>query len=85
MPAPLLLVSVVDLAEAEAAWQGGADLIDIKNPTQGPLGAPSPTTIKSICTRLAKKRPTSVAIGEFPGRPGAAALAALGAAHCGPD
>lgn len=85
MPAPLLLVSVVDLAEAEAAWQGGADLIDIKNPAQGPLGAPSPTTVRSICARLAKKRPTSIAIGEFPGRPGAAALAALGAAHCGPN
>lgn len=85
MPAPLLLVSVINVTEAQAALQGKADLIDIKNPAQGPLGAPYPPTIRAICAALANKRPTSAAIGEFPGRSGAAALAALGAAYCGPD
>jgi uncharacterized protein (UPF0264 family) len=35
---PLLLVSVRDGAEAEAAVAGGADILDVKEPAFGPLG-----------------------------------------------
>jgi hypothetical protein len=84
-PGPRLLVSVINLDEAVAAGQGGADIIDIKNPAEGPLGAPSPPVIRAICRHLQETTPTSVALGEFPGRPCAAALASLGAAACGPD
>ena len=37
-----LLVSVVSAAEARAALRGGADVIDVKDPSRGALGAPSP-------------------------------------------
>src|SRR5947209_8028398 len=37
-PAPGLLVSVRSAAEARAALDGGAALIDIKEPARGPLG-----------------------------------------------
>ena len=83
--APLLLVSVVNKLEAEAAVQGGADVIDVKNPAEGALGAPAPAVLSEICSSLNGRKPISVALGEFPGKTGAAALAALGAATFRPD
>lgn len=80
-----LLVSVVDQEEAAAAACGGADIIDIKNPAEGPLGAPRPGVIAAIGKVLAQRPPVSVALGEFPGKPCAAALAAAGAAQFKPD
>lgn len=85
LPATALLVSVLSPAEAEAACQGGADIIDIKNPAEGPLGAPRPDVIAAIGRTIGGRRPISVALGEFPGRPGAAALAAVGAALFRPE
>ena len=35
-----LLVSVVSADEVEAALAGGADIVDVKNPAEGSLGAP---------------------------------------------
>lgn len=83
--APLLLVSVVNGAEAQAALQGGADIIDLKNPREGALGAPAPRVIQEVCAALKKERPFSIALGEFPGKPSAAALAAWGSAFFQPD
>ena len=37
-----LLVSVVDAAEARLAVAGGVDVVDVKNPAEGSLGAPAP-------------------------------------------
>ena len=39
-----LLVSVVDAAEARLAVAGGVDIVDVKNPAEGSLGAPAPAT-----------------------------------------
>lgn len=83
--APLLLVSVINPDEAQAAFEGDADVIDIKNPAEGALGAPLPGIIANICQNYKGKKPVSVALGEFPGKTGAAALAALGAAQFRPD
>ncbi|HML35284.1 (5-formylfuran-3-yl)methyl phosphate synthase [Sporomusa sphaeroides] len=80
-----LLVSVVNQEEAVAAACGGADIIDIKNPAEGPLGAPQPGVIAAICKAMEKRHPVSVALGEFPEKPCAAALAAVGAAQFKPD
>lgn len=80
-----LLVSVVSGSEALAALEGDADIIDIKNPPEGALGAPAPVTIREVCAELRGKKPFSIALGEFPGKPGAAALAALGSAYFNPD
>jgi uncharacterized protein (UPF0264 family) len=78
-----LLVSVVDAGEARAAAAAGADIIDVKNPAEGSLGAPAPAVIAAIRAAVPSALPVSAAIGDMPNLPGTAALAALGAAHSG--
>src|SRR6185295_9594756 len=78
-----LLVSVVDAAEAAAAAAAGADIVDVKNPAEGSLGAPSPAVIERVRAAVPPALPVSVAIGDMPNLPGTAALAALGAARSG--
>lgn len=78
-----LLVSVVDVDEARAAAAAGADIVDVKNPAEGSLGAPSPVVIECVRAALPTELPVSAAIGDMPNLPGTAALAALGAARSG--
>jgi len=80
-----LLVSVVDGAEAELAVAGGVDVVDVKNPAEGSLGAPAPGVIAQVRAVVPAELPLSVAIGDLPALPGTAALAALGAARSGAD
>ena len=76
-----LLVSVVADAEARLAIAGGVDVVDVKNPTEGSLGAPAPAVIEAVRRVLPAELPLSAAIGDLPALPGTAALAALGAAR----
>jgi (5-formylfuran-3-yl)methyl phosphate synthase len=78
-----LLVSVVDVGEARAAGAAGADIVDVKNPSEGSLGAPSPAVIERVRAAVPAGLPVSAAIGDMPNLPGTAALAALGAARSG--
>jgi (5-formylfuran-3-yl)methyl phosphate synthase len=78
-----LLVSVTDAAEAVRAVEAGADIVDLKNPAEGSLGAPRPETILRVRDAIPGDVPVSVAIGDMPHLPGTAALAARGAADCG--
>jgi (5-formylfuran-3-yl)methyl phosphate synthase len=78
-----LLVSVVDEGEAREAAAAGADIVDVKNPAEGSLGAPSPAVIASVRAAVPAELPVSAAIGDMPNLPGTAALAALGAARSG--
>jgi uncharacterized protein (UPF0264 family) len=78
-----LLVSVVDADEARDAAAAGADIVDVKNPAEGSLGAPSPSVIAAVRAALPTELPVSAAIGDMPNLPGTAALAALGAARIG--
>ena len=78
-----LLVSVVDEGEAHTAAAAGADIVDVKNPAEGSLGAPSPAVIASVRAAVPAELPVSAAIGDMPNLPGTAALAALGAARTG--
>ena len=56
-PAPGLLVSVRSAAEAATALAGGADLIDVKEPSRGPLGRPTmPSFVPSL--------PSSAVVGR---------------------
>ena len=48
MAASELLVSVRSALEAEAALQGGADIIDVKEPMNGPLGRSDISTISAV-------------------------------------
>lgn len=60
-----LLVSVRDASEAVEALSGGADVIDVKEPLAGPLGAASPDTLVAVATCLAGERPWTFAAGEL--------------------
>lgn len=60
-----LLVSVRDAVEAEAALQGGADLIDIKEPALGSLGRADDDVILSILAKVFGRAPVSAALGEL--------------------
>ncbi|MBS7658861.1 MAG: (5-formylfuran-3-yl)methyl phosphate synthase [Candidatus Bathyarchaeia archaeon] len=78
-----LLVSVTDEIEALEALKGGCDILDVKNPSEGALGAAHPTLIKKIVEAAEGKIEISVTIGDLPNLPGTASLAALGAASLG--
>jgi hypothetical protein len=78
-----LLVSVTDAHEARVAVQAGVDIVDVKNPAEGSLGAPGPGVIERVREVVPPERPVSAAIGDLPNLPGTAALAALGAARSG--
>ncbi len=76
-----LLVSPSSISEAKCSV--AADIIDVKRPAEGSLGANFPWVIKEI--KSFSKKPVSAAIGDFPYRPGGASLAAYGAACAGAD
>ncbi|MEN6395142.1 MAG: (5-formylfuran-3-yl)methyl phosphate synthase [Methanoregula sp.] len=76
-----LLVSPSSISEAQCSI--AADIIDVKKPSEGSLGANFPWVIREIKTFA--KKPVSAAIGDFPYKPGGAALTAYGAACAGAD
>lgn len=78
-----LLVSPKNETEAAEAIAGGADIIDVKNPREGPLGANFPWVIKRVKQITPADIEVSCTIGEMPNLPGSMALAALGAATTG--
>ena len=78
-----LLISPKTEQEAVEAIAGGADIIDVKNPKEGPLGANFPWIIKRIRQITPKNTEVSCTLGEVPNLPGSMALAALGAATTG--
>lgn len=78
-----LMISVRDEQEATAALAGGADIVDVKNPAEGSLGAGRPETIAAIVRTVRGAAPVSASIGDVPNLPGTVALAGLGAATCG--
>ncbi len=80
-----LLVSVVSADEARRALAGGADIVDVKDPGEGALGAPSPRVLSEVVQAVAGAAPVSVALGDLSDLPHTAALAARGAAACGVD
>jgi (5-formylfuran-3-yl)methyl phosphate synthase len=76
-----LLVSPSSIDEARHS--GAADIIDVKKPSEGSLGANFPWVIREI--KEFSKKPVSAAIGDFNFKPGQASLAAYGAACAGAD
>ena len=78
-----MLVSVVNRSEAIESVEGGAHIIDVKNPREGSLGANFPRVIKEINGIVPENIELSATIGDMPNLPGTAALAALGAAVSG--
>ena len=80
-----LMVSVISPGEVPTAIAGGADILDVKNPAEGSLGAPSAQTLRNVTAIAPDSVQVSAAIGDMPNLPGTASLAALGAASCGVD
>ncbi len=78
-----LLISAINATEAAEALAGGADIIDVKNPKEGALGANFPWVIKRIREVTPENVEVSCTLGEVPNLPGAVSLAALGAATTG--
>ena len=68
-----------------AALAGGADIVDVKNPAEGSLGAPSPALLRAVSRRVEGRAVLSAALGDAPHLPGTLALAAAGAAGCGAE
>jgi (5-formylfuran-3-yl)methyl phosphate synthase len=60
-----LLVSVRDAREAEIAIAEGVDLIDVKEPARGALGAADARTLEAIARSVAGRAPLSAALGEL--------------------
>lgn len=80
-----LLVSPINREEAVIASNGGADIVDVKNPKEGSLGANFPWVIREVKEAVNGRQPISATIGDFNYKPGTASLAALGAAVAGAD
>jgi uncharacterized protein (UPF0264 family) len=92
---PGLLVSVRSAAEARAALAGGADIIDVKEPDRGSLGAANKETISEIVRAVDGRALVSAAMSELAelhesqndasGRslPEGVSLFKLGLARCG--
>ncbi|MCR9200033.1 MAG: (5-formylfuran-3-yl)methyl phosphate synthase [Planctomycetaceae bacterium] len=62
--APSLLVSVRDCREAAAAVSGGADIVDVKDPANGPLGYAGPDAVAAIAREVDGRLKVSAALGE---------------------
>lgn len=81
----LLLISPINTDEALEAISGGADIIDVKNPKEGSLGANFPWVIKSIRELTPENLLVSATLGDVPYKPGTVSLAAAGAVVSGAD
>ena len=82
-----LLVSVRSSTEAHLACRGGADIIDVKEPRLGSLGAASPMVWREVYDEVKHRVPVSVALGELCDEqilrpPGRFAFAKIGLARC---
>lgn len=64
-----LLVSVTSPAEALLALEAGADIIDLKNPLQGALGALPVDVVRAAVTLIDGRRITSATTGDLPMEP----------------
>jgi (5-formylfuran-3-yl)methyl phosphate synthase len=80
------LISIISAEEAMIANQSGAEIIDIKNPDEGSMGAQFPWIIKDIISKLGAERPLiSTTIGDLEFKPAGAGLAAYGMALLNPN
>jgi len=79
----LLLISPINAEEALESIEGGADIVDVKNPKEGSLGANFPWVIKNIREITPAGMHVSATLGDVPYKPGTVSLAAAGAVVSG--
>ncbi len=61
-----MLASVTNLEEARIALLAHVDIIDLKQPASGALGALETHQVKSIVTELGHHKPISATVGDLP-------------------
>ncbi len=81
----LFLASVRDAAEAGIALQARADIVDVKEPANGALGAADRVTIEAIIAVVGGRAPVSATIGDLPMQPATISDAVLAQAAAGVD
>jgi FolB domain-containing protein len=81
----LLLASVTDEEEAEIAVAHGADIVDLKDPSKGALGAWRVEAVRACVRAVAGRRPVSAVTGDLPMEPEVVAAAAREMAQTGID
>lgn len=64
-----LLASVTGVEEAIWALEYGADIIDLKNPSAGALGALPANVIRDVVSAIAGRAITSATVGDLPMEP----------------
>jgi len=79
------LASVTDVYEALMVLEAGADIVDLKNPQQGALGALPLPVIAEITQQMNGIRPVSATVGDLPMVPSKLAEAVLQTAATGVD
>jgi uncharacterized protein (UPF0264 family) len=80
-----MLASVTSPEEAQIVLQAGADIIDLKDPARGALGARPAAVIQAIVTRFSSSAPLSATIGDLPMQPQQICSAVAATAGCGVD
>lgn len=80
-----LLISVRDIDEARIALEAGADLIDLKEPDAGALGAVDVRSARDVVSMIAGRRTTSATVGDLPADASVLADAARRTASSGVD
>lgn len=70
-----VLASVISAAEAETAIDCGVDIIDLKDPSAGALGALPSAIIQDAVSQIAGRRCVSATIGDLPMVPASIAAA----------
>lgn len=64
----MMLASVSGVEEAATILGAGPDIIDIKDPHRGALGAVDPVIARAIVKQINGQKPTSATIGDLPMR-----------------
>lgn len=81
----LMLASVTGPKEAETVLSGGVDIVDLKDPARGALGAVEVETVRATVAAVAGRCPVSAVTGDLPMQPGPVVVAAESMAEAGVD
>jgi uncharacterized protein (UPF0264 family) len=79
------LASVRCAEEAELVLQAGADIVDLKEPSAGALGAVEPDVIQNCLKTVGGRKPLSATVGDLPMVPEIIAEAVAATASLGVD
>lgn len=80
-----MLASVANLHEARLVLEGGADIVDLKNPAAGALGALDSGDVLRVVQDLKGQKPISATVGDLPMEPQRVAKAVRAMGETGVD